>query len=266
MRIFNRKEGLLKNTFIHLPGVGAQAERSLWHQGCLDWDCYLRSPEQFSVGSASKEMVRRGVAASKKNLEEGNHQYFAKKLRARHAWRAFEDFRDRCVCLDIETEGTGGDDTVTCIGLYDGKEYVCLMKGDNIESFRDVISHYSMIVTFFGTGFDLPVLLNRFPGLELDQIHLDLCPVLKNMGYRGGLKKIEVAFGIQRSEETADLRGYDAVKLWRRAQRGDEKALDLFVRYNQEDTVNLMTLADETYRRLSESLSPRTRANPSLFV
>lgn len=166
------------------------------------------------------------------------------------------------MCLDIETEGKSGEDQVTCIGLYDGQKYTCLLKGEDIESFRDLISHYSMVITFFGTGFDLPVLMNRFPGLVLDQIHLDLCPVLKDLGYRGGLKKIETAFNIERSEETAGLNGRDAIRLWNDYRRGNDGALDLLVRYNKEDTVNLMTLAEAAYEKLVGSLD--IRRQPSL--
>jgi uncharacterized protein len=212
----------------------------------MDWDCFLASGG-YSVGSASKKVVRNEVALSKAYLAEGNHQYFRKKLRARHVWRAYESFKNCAVFLDIETDGTADADGVTCIGLYDGKDYVCLQRGEDLESFRDRISHYSMIVTFFGTGFDLPVIMKRFPGLILDQIHFDLCPALKELGFRGGLKKIEKEFGIIRSPETEGLNGYDAVKLWRAAQRGNDNALELFVQYNKEDTVNLMLLAEKVY-------------------
>jgi uncharacterized protein YprB with RNaseH-like and TPR domain len=251
---------LLRKTFIHLQGIGEQAERLLWKQGCVDWDCYLDAPSAYSVGSASREVVRKGIATSKKHLADGNHQYFAKRLKARHAWRAFGEFRDRCVCLDIETDGSPDADGVTCIGLYDGKDYVCLLKGEDLESFRDRISYYSMIVTFFGTGFDLPVLLKRFPGLILDQIHFDLCPALKHLGFRGGLKKIEAAFDIERNPETVGLNGFDAVKLWRSYARGNDSALNLFVKYNREDTVNLMKLAEVSVCRLEEATGfPKTR-------
>ena len=62
---------MLTNTFIHLPGVGAPTERSLWHQGCEDWDCYLAGGRNYSVGSASKEAFRRELARSKENLAIG---------------------------------------------------------------------------------------------------------------------------------------------------------------------------------------------------
>jgi len=142
---------------------------------------------------------------------------------------------------------------VTVIGLYDGKEFQCLVKGDNLENFRDIISNYSMVVTFFGSGFDIPVLQKRFPGIQLDQIHLDLCPALKRVGVRGGLKKIEKHLGINRSPETEGLNGYDAILLWRQFERNrNESALERLMAYNREDVVNLERLAEFAYDRLQD--------------
>jgi len=197
-------------------------------------------------------MVRSEVEKSRAALEAGEHQYFAKTLKMRDAWRAYEDFKHSCVYLDIETDGGPVEDAITAIGLYDGVSYECLLKGDSLESFRDRISNFSLIVTFFGGGFDLPVLQRRFPDVELDQIHIDLCPTLKQLGYRGGLKKIEGEFGLERSERTAGLNGYDAVKLWRSYMRGSDEALEILVQYNREDTVNLKPLAEAAARRLGD--------------
>jgi uncharacterized protein YprB with RNaseH-like and TPR domain len=58
---------------------------------------------------------------------------------------------------------------------------------------------------------------------------------------------------MERSEETRGLDGYDAVILWERARRGREDALELLVKYNREDTVNLMDIARDVYRRLRAS-------------
>lgn len=169
----------------------------------------------------------------------------------KEAWRAFPQFRSSCVYLDIETDGTQGSNSVTTIGLYDGKDYQCLVKGIDLENFRDIISHYSMIVTFFGAGFDLPVLQKRFLGLRFDQIHIDLCPVLKQVGFRGGLKSIERELGIQRSEQTAGLTGRDAIFLWRRfTNLRDDRALETLIAYNREDVVNLERLAEVAYAAL----------------
>ena len=143
------------------------------------------------------------------------------------------------------------------IGLYDGISYVCLTKHDDLGSFPDLISHYSMIVTFAGAMFDLPQLQRQFGGLRFDQIHVDLVQPFRRLGVRGGLKKIEKDLGIERSEAIEGLSGYDAVRLWRRyRQLGDDGALERLVEYNRADTVNLERLAEESYARLRNELVP----------
>jgi uncharacterized protein len=239
--------------------VGPKTERSLWSQGCHDWDCLLDGLDGFSIGSASKAMARNEVLRSKAALDQGVHQYFHKRLKARHTWRAWPSFRHCCVYLDIETDGGVHEDCITTIGLYDGADFRCLVRGEDLESFRDEISRYSMIVTFFGTGFDLPVLQRRFPGVVLDHIHLDLCSTFRLIGVRGGLKRIEQTFGIERSPETQGLSGYDAVQLWRSYLRGKDSDLERLIAYNREDVVNLEPLAQIAYSRLVEV----TTASPS---
>lgn len=240
----------LEHTFVHAPGVGLTTERSLWEQGSLCWDDFLASPRSFRVGSASKDAVVREIENSRHALTCGIHQHFRRRLKARHAWRALEPFRDATAYLDIETDGTNARDGITMIGLWDGKEFHCLVQGENLEQFRDLISRYSVIVTFFGTGFDIPVLERRFPGLGLDQIHVDLCPLFRHLGVRGGLKKIEKEHGIERSPETEGLNGYDAVQLWRKHLRGYSGSLERLIAYNREDCVNMEPLARVAIERL----------------
>jgi uncharacterized protein YprB with RNaseH-like and TPR domain len=242
---------VLRNTFLHLPNIGRKTEKALWAQGCEDWDCLIEGIDRFSVGTADRIEVLDALHQSRTCLDRGEHQYFARCLGQAEAWRAYPEFKHSCVYLDIETDGGMGETSITTIGLFDGKEFRCLVKGRDIECFRDIISHYSMIVTFFGHGFDIPVLLRRFPGLRLDQIHLDLCPALRKVGYKGGLKSIEKQFGIERSPETEGLTGLDAVKLWRSYLRmGNEDALERLIAYNREDCVNMLPLAEAAYKRL----------------
>ena len=53
------------------------------------------------------------------------------------------------------------------------------------------------------------------------------------------------------------MSGDDAVLLWHRWRvSSDQNALDLLVKYNQEDVINLKPLAEEVYKRLkAQSLS-----------
>ncbi len=248
---------MLESTFLHIPGVGPQTERALWDQGCRTWYDLLDGLEGYSCGTASKGLVRDQLLQSQASLESGNHQFFGRGLGLKEAWRAFPEFRHSCVYLDIETDGGSAGDSVTTIGLYDGLEYRVFLKDRDLETFRDVISNYSMVVTFFGAGFDLPMLQRRFRGIQFDQIHLDLCPALRRLGLKGGLKKIEKQLGVQRSDEADGLDGWAAVRLWRRySALGDEEALRTLIAYNREDVVNLERLAEYAYDGLKEQTMP----------
>lgn len=245
---------MLEQTFCHIQGVGLETEREIWAQGCKTWADFLDNPGEFKCGSASIEVVTGTLKRSQDALAAGNHQYFAGLLGLTHSWRAWPAFRSSCVYLDIETDGGNFGQAVTTIGLFDGNEFKALIKGEDIESFRDVMSHYSMVVTFYGAGFDLPMLCKRFPGFTFDQIHLDLCHSLKKLGYKGGLKKIEKQLGLARSEETDGLDGRDAIRLWREWQRGSRESLDTLIAYNKEDVVNLEVLAQVCYDQSVEHL------------
>ncbi len=244
---------MLTDTFVHVAGVGLATERSLWEQGCPNWDAWLAEPERFDADPASRATVTRELEKSRRALTFGEHQFFARKLRQRHAWRALGAFPDRTVYLDIETDGRTGGEAITTVGLYDGTTFRCLVRGEDLHEFPDVISHYGVIVTFFGAGFDIPLLQRKFPHAPLDQIHIDLCPLMRDLGYRGGLKKIEEDLGIERSPETKGLSGRDAIWLWRDHERGRSGALERLVAYNREDVVNLETLATVAQTRLAEA-------------
>lgn len=250
--------------------MGPESERSLWQQGCQTWHDFLAEPDRFSSGQADRKLVVDVLEKSVRSLETGNHQFFRNRLGTKEAWRAFEAFRGSILYLDIETDGGNSGEAITTVGMFDGKTYTCLVKGRDMENFRDIVSHASMIVTFFGTGFDLPMLQKRFRGIEFDQIHLDLCPTMRRLGYRGGLKKIERQLGIARGDDTDGLNGLDAIRLWRRyIQLGDEDALETLIAYNREDVVNMEYLAEVTFSGMSQLITtglagpvpPRHKAN-----
>jgi uncharacterized protein len=241
---------MLKRTFIHIAGVGRDTERKLWEQGCVTWETFLENPNEFSVGSASREIVISTLEDSMQALEEENHQFFQKALTTTEVWRAWPDFRSSCAYLDIETDGGMSGSSVTTVGIYDGNEFKCLIKDRDLKDFQDVMSHYSYIVTFYGTGFDLPMLRKFCRTWEPDQMHLDLCFALKRLGIRGGLKKIEKQFGIARVDEAEGLDGSDAIRLWREYRMGNDKSLDTLIAYNREDVVNLERLAQIAYDKL----------------
>ena len=124
------------------------------------------------------------------------------------------------------------------------------MKGEDLQEFAEDIGRYQLLVTYYGSGFDVPFFRRRFPGVVFDHLHIDLCPVLHRLGYKGGLKHVEEQLGIARSPETQGLGGWDAVRLWHEYQCGSREAFALLTAYNTEDIVNLESLLEFAFPRL----------------
>jgi len=248
---------MLTSTFIHAPHVGPAGERALWAQGARTWTDFLAQAECLSVPARSRETLSAAVEDSIAHLEAARADYFAHRLPRREHWRAAASF-PKLGYLDIETNGGNAADAITVIGLYDGLETHAYVKGQNLAQFAYECQGYDGFVTFFGTGFDLPFLKRQFPVLEsvfADRFHIDLCPLLKRLGYRGGLKRIEQQLGLSRVPEAEGLSGMDAVRLWRAWRKGGpgaEDALRLLLAYNREDVVNLKWLLEFALPRLRD--------------
>ena len=59
------------------------------------------------------------------------------------------------------------------------------------------------------------------------------------------MKNIERTLNIGRKQLVADMNGGDALTLWRMYRgSGDEHYLNLLIEYNEEDVINLKTIAD----------------------
>lgn len=248
---------MLTNTFIHASGIGYHTEMRLWRQGILTWEDYLNAEAHLSLSSLQKHNLSAALHDARQALSEGDASYFARVLSPSDTWRAYPEFAASTVYLDIETTGTNETDAVTVIGLYDGHETCSFVRGHNLEDFPDTLSRYQQIITFFGRGFDVPVLRRVFPQIDFDSlIHIDLCHVFHRMGIKGGLKKIERQFGIQRSPDTDGMDGFDAVRLWYAYLQGNKQALDLLIHYNREDIVNLEPLMRYAYTTMRRHALP----------
>lgn len=242
---------MLRQTFVHIPGVGYRTEERLWRSGIHSWDDFssTRAPPRLSPRLMHR--IDEELERSSEALRRGRHRYFARALPSRDHWRAWREFRDDVALLDIETTGLSiGRDAVTVVGVSDGRRERSFVQGDNLEDLPAALEPAKLLVTFNGSRFDVPFLRKAFPRMPLDQIHLDLLHPLRRLGFRGGLKAIEAEMGIVRSDETSGLGGFDAVRLWAEFEAGDDDALDLLLEYNMEDVVNLEPLAEFTYEGL----------------
>ena len=244
---------MIRNTFSILEGIGPRLERALWKKGILEWGDFISAAEIKTISPARKAAFDISLMNAETRLAQGDSGYFAQALKLKEHWRLFDEFKDSAVCLDIETNGwhhaAGG--YVTVVGLYDGFDYKAFVRGENLtpEALKRELSKYRYIITFFGSGFDLPFLKESL-GIDTGMAHFDLCFGARRLGITGGLKKIEPLLGIHRDETVKGLDGYQAVRLWHEARRGSSAAYELLITYNREDTVNLMDMARTLYARL----------------
>ncbi len=251
---------MLRKTFRHLPGIGPETESRLWQEGYDDWQKLFDRVDSAPIGSADSKKIGEALYYHLRAYEDGDWGKIQSYLGVSLAWRAFREMESKCLYLDIETNGGNRGDDITMIGLFDGEEFRALIQGKDLDEFESVVESAAMYVTFFGSGFDIPMLKKRFLPSAFNKLHLDLCPTLHGLGYKGGLKKIEIQLGLEREEATLGLSGYDAVKLWNRwSAFGDARALELLTAYNREDVVNLQWLARFAVDRLYEDELVRSK-------
>jgi uncharacterized protein YprB with RNaseH-like and TPR domain len=232
---------MLKNTFIHIPGIGIKTEKRFWEFGIQHWNRFSGNPS-IHLSPARKDVIRTSLEESHQHFESGDPTYFSERMPANLHWRFFPEFRDSTVYLDIETTGLkmwGFE--ITTISLYDGKSIYYYIKGQNLDSFLDRIKKYKVIVTYNGKSFDVPFIESHF-GITLNHAHIDLRYILYSLGYAGGLKRCEIQLGMDRGD-LSDIDGYFAVLLWYEYQiNGNKRALDTLLAYNIQDVLNLENL------------------------
>ena len=165
----------------------------------------------------------------------------------------YRHFRDSAAYLDIETDGLSRDSLVTVVTVHRPGDTVTLTEGIDLtpDTLAQALDGVSLLVTFNGSCFDVPVLRNSFPEVDWDIPQFDLRFASRKVGYRGGLKPLEIEMGITRSEDIEGVDGADAVRLWKMWERhGDRDSLEILTEYNRADTVNLERIADTIYERL----------------
>ncbi len=143
--------------------------------------------------------------------------------------------------LDIETTFEG---QISVVGIYiPGRGLTQLTGGEVTDvALAGALEGVATVVTFNGASFDLPV-IRRVVGLDITDLaaHRDLLHACRRRGLRGGLKRVEVLLGIDRTSDIVD--GRMAPRLWRRYEmEGDEEALRELLRYNRDDCENLEIL------------------------
>lgn len=253
---------LLTRSYQHISGIGVKKESQLWQEGALDWQYTLDNINFFAMPKTIRDTLKEELPKSIKFFEEKNYNYFLQKLPELSRYRVYPYLEGKTVFLDIETTGIKpADSYITVIGCYDGKETKVFVHGKNELDFLDYIKKFSIVVTFNGTCFDIPF-LERYFATKIGLVQIDLRFVLKDLGYTGGLKKIEQEVGLSRGGDMDGVNGYTAVLLWNYYKNTkNESALDTLIHYNLLDTVNLEYLLRFAYNKYAEKYN-----SPDLFI
>jgi len=251
----NPPASLLEATFLHAQGIGQTTERRLWEAGAEDWETFLNeSRGRWPLTASQRGLLTPVIEESVARLEEEDFAWFAERLPQSEHWRAVPAFGHRLAFVDIETNGGMRPEDLTVVGVFDGYKMRQFVRGVDLDRVPEALEDAAVLVTFFGTGFDLPFLRRAFPHMPLPQLHVDLCYMLRKLGYRGGLKSIENQMGIHRSNATTGLSGWDAVRLWQEYLHGRDASLETLLAYNAEDVRNMSDLLSEGYRRRTRQL------------
>lgn len=159
--------------------------------------------------------------------------------------------------LDIETAFDG---SITVIGVFRPDFGTIQLVGGGVTDVNiyRALEGITTIYTYNGGSFDLPVIRRRLRvDLKQDFQHHDLMRDCWKQGLKGGLKKVELTIGIARG--TAGLSGWDAPRLWYRYEtKGDQAALELLLRYNRDDVINLPRLRAYLHKLPEEPLREET--------
>ncbi len=254
---------MLRNSFILLPGIGPVRESGLWRQGIASWDEFLRRGDLKGISGERKSRLDAELLLADERLREEDSPYFAARLPSREQWRCLKEFGGSVAYLDIETTGVSVSSPITVVGIYDGTRMHTLVRGRDLTAvnLRAMLGSVTMLVTFNGSGFDLPMIEAQFPGTIPRIPHVDLRFPLRRLGLRGGLKRIERDLGLERDRRVEYMTGEDAVYLWKLWSReGKRNALDLLLEYNAADCVNLKSLANYTYNSLKRRVYDLARS------
>ncbi|MBD3208924.1 ribonuclease H-like domain-containing protein [Candidatus Woesearchaeota archaeon] len=241
---------MLRNTFIHLPGIGAQQERSLQAAGITDWHAFLQRKRIKGFSKERLAFCKQLLRASHDALVAEDAVFFASLLPSAEHWRSFEAFKDHAAYLDIEISRY---QEVTVVTITDGVQTKTLVRGVNLrkEELERALRGVKLIVTYNGAAFDIPRLQRAF-GWRWKGLHVDLKTIARRLGYAGGLKEIEKQFGLTRDYEEKlhiQLKGGDPsllYRMWRGS--GDEHYLQLLLAYNEADAYHLFLLSQKLLR------------------
>ncbi len=236
---------MLTHSFCFLPGIGKKKEEMLWESDILSWEQFLRVKKIHGLSSEKKKQYDVSIMQMRRHLLEDDSSSITAVFPKQEHWRLYGAFKEDALFLDIEVDGRGEP---TIIGMYDTHQTMIMVRGVTMDKklFEHALHQKKLLITYNGRSFDMP-LLEAYFGISTTLPHIDLHGLCQHIGLKGGLKNIEKELGIPRPEH---LYG-SPIRLWRSFfASGDQEYLDLLIKYNEEDVINLHPLMEYIYAKL----------------
>lgn len=244
---------MITEALLHCAGIGPARLARLHELGIRSWTDVLQRQDVLSAAGWSPlaEECRRCLAA----LDAGEIRYFTSRFAPRDRWRILSHFLDQASYVDIETIGLEHDAAITVISCWHDGRLHNFVEHENLDEFLELLDEIRLLVSFNGSSFDVPRILDAFHIPELPCAHLDLRWICFHQGQMGGLKEIANRAGIVRPADLHSADGELAVRLWF-AWRDDQDvaARELLIRYCAADVLMLMMLAHQQAGRDQLSL------------
>ncbi|MCA9083497.1 MAG: ribonuclease H-like domain-containing protein [Planctomycetaceae bacterium] len=234
----------------HIRGIGPARLQKLREDGVRSWHDVVGSPDRLPKPLRSElvDECQRSIDAHSRS----DISYFVDRLHPRDRWRILHEFFDQASWFDIETTGLGFDDQITVIVCWHRNQLHTFVEDENLDDFLDLLDDVRLLVSFNGSTFDVPKLLDGFHIPDLPCPHIDLRWPCHYRSLQGGLKQISGRIGIRRPDDLLHADGDLAVQLWSSwKSTGNQNARRQLLRYCAMDVLLLLPLtayvADRPY-------------------
>ena len=226
----------------HIRGVGPVKLQQLTAAGVRSWLDAHNQPDAIPPGL--RQSVLDEASRCLQAMADNDIHYFVNAFHSQDKWRILSHYLDRCSYFDIETTGLEYDDTITLIVCWHKGALHTFVEHENLDDFLDLLDDVELLVSFNGSTFDVPRVLDGFHIPELPCPHVDLRWPCYYANLNGGLKQITSQLGLQRPDDLHDADGSLAVELWSRWQhQKDADARELLIRYCAADVLLMLPLA-----------------------
>jgi uncharacterized protein len=241
---------LIDECFIHLDGIGEKTSEKLKELGFINWQQCMDNSDSLPFNGKKRDKFIQKVQDSQRAVEESDIDYLVNSYPVKEHWRILAEFFHEATWFDIETTGiTWYNNHTTVISAYRDGELLDFRFGENLDDFLELVDRSRLLVSFNGSGYDIPFLEQTYHIPSLNCPHVDLRWMSYHRGYRGGLKSIEKSVGIERPGEVSGVDGLEAIDLFYRWQDGDKEAGWKLMVYCRADVISSYILG---YRLLLE--------------